>query len=192
MIALEHFSAPTRAWFEAAFAAPTPAQEGAWQAIAAGRHALVVAPTGSGKTLSAFLHGIDSLLTKTPPEDRSRRCRVLYVSPLKALAVDVERNLRAPLAGIRHTAERLGTTVPELGTDMIFALIGQELGLFGMVVVILAFGFVTHAGYGIAHRAPTVTDRVARLPPRSATGRWRRPWPRPARAARPAGARWRR
>lgn len=118
MIALEHFSAPTRAWFEAAFAAPTPAQEGAWQAIAAGRHALVVAPTGSGKTLSAFLHGIDSLLTKTPPEDRSRRCRVLYVSPLKALAVDVERNLRAPLAGIRHTAERLGTTVPELSVGI--------------------------------------------------------------------------
>src|SRR5690606_30007792 len=101
--ALDAFSAPTREWFRAAFAAPTPAQEGAWQAIAQGRHALVVAPTGSGKTLSAFLAGIDRLLVEPAP-DPARRCRVLYISPLKALAVDVERNLRAPLTGIRHTA----------------------------------------------------------------------------------------
>ncbi len=109
---LEQFSAPTRAWFAAAFAEPTPAQAGAWAAIGAGRHALVVAPTGSGKTLSAFLWSIDRLLTTPPPEDRRHRCRVLYVSPLKALAVDVERNLRAPLAGIGHTADRLGVPVP--------------------------------------------------------------------------------
>src|SRR6478609_5391950 len=109
---LDRFSEPTRTWFGAAFAAPTPAQAGAWEAIGAGRHALVVAPTGSGKTLSAFLWSLDRLMTTPPPEDRSHRCRVLYVSPLKALAVDVERNLRAPLAGIRHTAERLGTSVP--------------------------------------------------------------------------------
>src|SRR6478735_8579964 len=109
---LDRFSGPTRTWFGAAFAAPTPAQAGAWEAIGAGRHALVVAPTGSGKTLSAFLWSLDRLMTTPPPEDRSHRCRVLYVSPLKALAVDVERNLRAPLAGIRHTAERLGTSVP--------------------------------------------------------------------------------
>lgn len=114
MSALDHFSAPTRTWFEAAFAAPTPAQAGAWDAIAHGKHALVVAPTGSGKTLSAFLFAIDKLLTEGPPEERTRRTRVLYVSPLKALAVDVERNLRAPLTGIRHTADRLQTPLPEV------------------------------------------------------------------------------
>jgi ATP-dependent Lhr-like helicase len=112
--ALERFSTPTRAWFEAAFAEPTPAQVGAWDAIGRGRHALVVAPTGSGKTLSAFLWSLDRLLSSSPPSDRATRCRVLYVSPLKALAVDVERNLRAPLTGIRHTADRLGVTVPEV------------------------------------------------------------------------------
>ncbi|WP_310527459.1 DEAD/DEAH box helicase, partial [Nocardioides sp.] len=114
MNALDHFSAPTRTWFEAAFAAPTPAQAGAWDAIAHGRHALVVAPTGSGKTLSAFLFAIDKLLTAGPPEEKTKRTRVLYVSPLKALAVDVERNLRAPLTGIRHTADRLQTPLPEV------------------------------------------------------------------------------
>ncbi len=113
MAPLEAFSEPTRTWFAAAFAEPTAAQTGAWQAIGAGRHALVVAPTGSGKTLSAFLWSIDRLLTREVPE-KAKRCRVLYVSPLKALAVDVERNLRAPLTGIRQTAQRLGETVPEL------------------------------------------------------------------------------
>ncbi|WP_244932447.1 ATP-dependent helicase [Nocardioides sp. W7] len=112
--ALARFTAPTRTWFEAAFAAPTPAQAGAWDAIGAGRHALVVAPTGSGKTLSAFLWSLDRLLSAPLPDDRQRRCRVLYVSPLKALAVDVERNLRAPLTGIRHTADRLGVPVSEV------------------------------------------------------------------------------
>ena len=111
---LDVFSAPTRTWFRAAFAAPTPAQEGAWRAVAAGRNALVVAPTGSGKTLSAFLWSLDKLAREEPPADKKSRCRVLYVSPLKALAVDVERNLRAPLTGIRHTAERLGDPVPDL------------------------------------------------------------------------------
>ncbi len=114
MSALDRFSEPTRTWFGAAFATPTPAQEGAWEAIGAGRHALVVAPTGSGKTLSAFLWSLDRLMTTPPPEDKRQRCRVLYISPLKALGVDVERNLRAPLTGIRHTAERIGTTVPEV------------------------------------------------------------------------------
>src|SRR3954470_24805083 len=112
--ALERFSAPTRAWFAAAFAAPTAAQVGAWEAVGAGRHALVVAPTGSGKTLSAFLWSLDRLLSGERPADRTRRTRVLYVSPLKALGVDVERNLRSPLTGIRHTGERLGVPVPEL------------------------------------------------------------------------------
>jgi len=112
--ALSRFSEPTRAWFAAAFAEPTPAQEGAWEAIRAGRHALVVAPTGSGKTLSAFLWSIDRLLSEDPRTDKTKRTRVLYVSPLKALAVDVERNLRSPLVGIRNTAERLGTKVPDV------------------------------------------------------------------------------
>jgi len=111
---VEQFSEPTRTWFEAAFAAPTPAQTGAWDAISAGRHALVVAPTGSGKTLAAFLWSIDRIATEPRPAEKLKRCRVLYVSPLKALAVDVERNLRAPMAGIRHTAERLGVEVPEI------------------------------------------------------------------------------
>ena len=111
--ALAGFSAPTRVWFEAAFAEPTPAQAGAWSAISQGRHALVVAPTGSGKTLSAFLWALDELMcTPTPPKEQ--RCRVLYISPLKALAVDVERNLRAPLTGIGHTAARLGLEVPQI------------------------------------------------------------------------------
>ena len=111
---LERFSEPTREWFAAAFAEPTPAQQGAWDAIRAGRHALVVAPTGSGKTLAAFLWSIDRLLTAPVPE-KAKRCRVLYISPLKALGVDVERNLRAPLAGIRHAADRLGLgRLPEI------------------------------------------------------------------------------
>ncbi|HET9758849.1 MAG TPA: DEAD/DEAH box helicase, partial [Nocardioidaceae bacterium] len=110
---LASFSEPTRTWFQAAFAEPTPAQVGAWQAISAGRNALVVAPTGSGKTLSAFLWSVDRLATAPRPE-KMQRCRVLYVSPLKALAVDVERNLRAPLTGIRHTSDRLGVPAPDI------------------------------------------------------------------------------
>ncbi|MDQ4085005.1 MAG: ATP-dependent helicase, partial [Actinomycetota bacterium] len=111
---LGRFSPATREWFRAAFAAPTPAQVGAWAAVSAGRNALVVAPTGSGKTLSAFLWALDRLATGGPADDPRRRCRVLYVSPLKALAVDVERNLRAPLAGIRNTAQRLGAPQPDI------------------------------------------------------------------------------
>ncbi|MEX2458688.1 MAG: DEAD/DEAH box helicase, partial [Actinomycetota bacterium] len=109
---LGRFSDLTRSWFEAAFAAPTQAQSGAWEAIASGEHALVVAPTGSGKTLAAFLWALDRLAWSPPPEDRSRRLRVLYVSPLKALAVDVERNLRSPLAGMRGAAQRMGRPEP--------------------------------------------------------------------------------
>ncbi|RFU19333.1 ATP-dependent helicase [Geodermatophilus marinus] len=109
---LERFSEPTRAWFTGAFAEPTAAQEGAWRAISSGGHALVVAPTGSGKTLAAFLWSLDRLASSPPPADEQARCRVLYVSPLKALAVDVERNLRAPLAGIGQAALRLGLERP--------------------------------------------------------------------------------
>ncbi|SDJ18457.1 ATP dependent helicase, Lhr family [Frankineae bacterium MT45] len=112
------FSAATRAWFEGAFVAPTPAQVGAWDAIAAGSHTLVVAPTGSGKTLAAFLYSLDRLGAEAPPEEPLKRCRVLYVSPLKALAVDVERNLRSPLAGIRQSSVRLGLPEPEITVAM--------------------------------------------------------------------------
>ncbi len=116
--ALDGFSPATRDWFTGAFAAPTPAQEGAWAAAQAGRHALVVAPTGSGKTLAAFLWALDRLATEPVPDDPKRRCRILYVSPLKALAVDVQRNLRSPLTGIRQAAQRLGVPVPEVEVGM--------------------------------------------------------------------------
>ena len=108
---LQSFSPSVRAWFEATFDAPTDAQARGWPAIASGRHTLIQAPTGSGKTLAAFLWTLDRLFSQPPPSAR-RRCRVLYVSPLKALAYDIERNLRAPLAGIRHTALRLGLAPP--------------------------------------------------------------------------------
>src|SRR3954468_783533 len=116
--ALDGFSAATREWFGGAFAAPTAAQEGAWAAAQAGRHALVVAPTGSGKTLAAFLWALDRLASDPPPASPQHRCRVLYVSPLKALAVDVQRNLRSPLAGIRQAAQRLGLPVPDVTVGM--------------------------------------------------------------------------
>jgi ATP-dependent Lhr-like helicase len=115
---LEQFGPATREWFRAAFAAPTAAQSGAWQAIGAGRNALVVAPTGSGKTLAAFLWSLDRLAGEPAPADARRRCRVLYVSPLKALAVDVERNLRAPLSGMRQAAGRLGVPPPDITVAM--------------------------------------------------------------------------
>src|SRR3954454_13717701 len=112
--ALDRFSEATRAWFTGAFEAPTHAQEGAWSAISSGEHALVVAPTGSGKTLAAFLWSLDRLAGTPPAAGEQARCRVLYVSPLKALAVDVERTLRAPLAGIGQAALRLGQDRPDI------------------------------------------------------------------------------
>ena len=112
--ALDGFSPATRNWFTGAFSAPTAAQAGAWRAIGAGSDVLVVAPTGSGKTLAAFLAALDQLTSTPPPADPKKRCRVLYVSPLKALAVDVERNLRSPLTGIRQEAVRLGLPEPEV------------------------------------------------------------------------------
>ena len=113
---LERFSEPTRAWFAAAFAEPTPAQQGAWDAIGAGRHALVVAPTGSGKTLAAFLWSLDKLLTAPVPE-KGKRCRVLTSRRSRRLGVDVERNLRAPLAGIRHAADRVAPARGQAARD---------------------------------------------------------------------------
>jgi ATP-dependent Lhr-like helicase len=128
---LERFSPATQDWFRAAFAAPTPAQTGAWDAISQGRHALVVAPTGSGKTLSAFLWALDRVFRdrasapprRPEPESGRRkrakdsdptRTRILYISPLKALGVDVERNLRSPLIGIGQSARRLGLPAPDV------------------------------------------------------------------------------
>src|SRR5213076_557843 len=105
---MEAFRPETRAWFERNFAAPTPAQEHGWPAIAAGGHVLIQAPTGSGKTLAAFLYGIDRL-NASPGSG----LRLLYVSPLKALNYDVERNLGGPLAGLRselRVAVRTGDT----------------------------------------------------------------------------------
>ena len=99
LLALEEFSASVREWFETTFAAPTPAQ--AWPAISQGDHTLVLAPTGSGKTLAAFLLALDRVMTRPPRDDDQRRTRVLYISPLRALAVDVEKNLQSPLRGYK-------------------------------------------------------------------------------------------
>src|SRR5437016_3208465 len=107
MRALESFHPAVRTWFTKNFKAPTRIQQLGWPVIQAGKHALFLAPTGSGKTLAAFLTAIDHVLF-TPPPSRMERCRVLYISPLKALAVDVERNLRVPLAGISAEADAKG------------------------------------------------------------------------------------
>ncbi len=114
-MSLRAFSPATRAWFEASFEAPTDAQRKGWAAVARGSHTLLLAPTGSGKTLAAFLWAIDRL-SHEPPPARDRRTRVLYISPLRALAVDVEKNLRAPLAGIQHAADRGGHTLAHVPT----------------------------------------------------------------------------
>jgi ATP-dependent helicase Lhr and Lhr-like helicase len=110
---LDLFSAPTRDWFRAAFAQPTDVQERGWHEVAGGRHALMAAPTGSGKTLAAFLWCLDRLMSEPQPPE-AVRCRVLYVSPLKALAHDVDRNLRSPLVGISRQIEAAGGTPPDI------------------------------------------------------------------------------
>ena len=111
MSSLPGFSAATSDWFASAFAGPTPVQQQGWERIASGEHALLIAPTGSGKTLAAFLWAIDQL--GRLPEDADEGVRVLYVSPLKALIYDIERNLRAPLVGIGRAAARLGESFRE-------------------------------------------------------------------------------
>src|SRR5438477_10501219 len=114
---LSLFRPETRAWFERNFAAPTPAQDKGWPAIAGGGHVLIQAPTGSGKTLAAFLSAIDRL-TAEP----GAGLRLLYVSPLKALNYDVERNLRGPLAGLRselRVSVRTGDTPPKERAQML-------------------------------------------------------------------------
>ena len=114
---LGRFSALTREWFTGTFAAPTDAQAQAWSAIADGDNTLVIAPTGSGKTLAAFLWAIDQL-AGTEPRPAGAGTRVLYVSPLKALAVDVERNLRTPLTGVGRIAERRGLPAPDISVGV--------------------------------------------------------------------------
>ena len=116
-MALDAFSPPVREWFSTSFPEPTPAQEQGWPAIAARNHTLILAPTGSGKTLAAFLWAIDRLVTRPTPAAKERT-RVLYVSPLKALAVDVEKNLRSPLAGIRLAAQRRGEHLSDVSVAM--------------------------------------------------------------------------
>jgi ATP-dependent Lhr-like helicase len=114
--ALSHFHPITAAWFRAVFDAPTPPQREGWPAIARGESTLILAPTGTGKTLTAFLSCLDKLMLG-PVEPQARAgCRVVYISPLKALAADVERNLRSPLAGIANMAQRAEVPVhiPEI------------------------------------------------------------------------------
>lgn len=116
MNVLGGFHPAVASWFQASFPAPTRAQLLGWPPIVQGANTLLLAPTGSGKTLAAFLTALDRLMFSPQPPP-ARRCRVVYVSPLKALAVDVERNLRAPLAGIAAAAERAGATfcLPTVG-----------------------------------------------------------------------------
>src|SRR5687767_1435112 len=108
--ALDQFHPIVREWFASAFPGPTTPQQLGWPAIARGESTLILAPTGSGKTLAAFLWCLNRLMFSPVPDERER-CRVLYVSPLKALAIDVERNLRAPLVGISQAAAALHTPV---------------------------------------------------------------------------------
>ncbi len=127
---LAPFGPAVRAWFASSFEAPTAAQADGWKAIAAGHHVLIHAPTGSGKTLAAFLWWIDRLAAAPPDRDATAPdrgltppvapagVRVLYISPLKALTYDIERNLRAPLAGIRIQAERLGMPPPAISIGL--------------------------------------------------------------------------
>src|ERR1700748_2385816 len=115
---LAQFTPQVREWFARAFEAPTAAQEQAWPAIATGEHVLISAPTGSGKTLAAFLYGLDRFLERPSHE----QTRLVYVSPLKALSYDVEKNLRAPLRGIGaelNVAIRTGDTPQKERRDMV-------------------------------------------------------------------------
>jgi ATP-dependent Lhr-like helicase len=107
------FHPVTAAWFRAVFDAPTQPQSLGWPVIARDESALILAPTGTGKTLAAFLWCLDRLMLHPQPEGRKEGCRIVYVSPLKALAVDVERNLRSPLAGMANMANRMGVPFRE-------------------------------------------------------------------------------
>jgi ATP-dependent Lhr-like helicase len=110
------FHPAVSAWFDRSFAAPTPAQAEAWAAIQAGRHTLIAAPTGSGKTLAAFLAAIDDLLRQGLAGRLEDQTQVVYVSPLKALSNDIQRNLEVPLAGIREALRAQGLPDVEIRT----------------------------------------------------------------------------
>jgi ATP-dependent Lhr-like helicase len=112
--ALDAFSPAVRAWFRETFGQPTPPQVQGWPPVRAGENTIILAPTGSGKTLAAFLWGIDRIYAELEAGITSPGIRLLYVSPLKALNNDIERNLRAPLEGIRRAATRLGQALPPL------------------------------------------------------------------------------
>ncbi len=117
MSPLNRFSPAVRDWFVSSFEAPTPAQAQGWVAISEGHHTLIHAPTGSGKTLAAFLWCLDRLArdpTSPPTRGTLGQVRVLYISPLKALTYDIERNLKAPLIGIGLAAQRLGDLAPQI------------------------------------------------------------------------------
>jgi len=119
--ALSHFSPATQGWFSLSFAAPTPVQSAAWDAIASGKHALVIAPTGSGKTLAAFLHAIDALFREREAQEtpeKATRTRILYISPVKALAADVQRNLQLPLEGVYQQRHARGEKAITLTVGM--------------------------------------------------------------------------
>ena len=119
--ALSRFSPATQRWFQSTFAAPTPVQSAAWDAIASGQHALVIAPTGSGKTLAAFLHAIDALFREREQQetpDKATRTRILYISPVKALAADVQRNLQLPLEGVYQQRRERGEKAIALTVGM--------------------------------------------------------------------------
>src|ERR1039457_5216247 len=107
------FHPVTAEWFRAVFDAPTAPQRMGWPAIARGESALILAPTGTGKTLAAFLWCLDRLMLQPQHAGHKAGCRIVYVSPLKALAVDVERNLRSPLAGMANMARRMGVAFRE-------------------------------------------------------------------------------
>ncbi|MFV1999547.1 MAG: DEAD/DEAH box helicase [Acidimicrobiia bacterium] len=117
MIDTDLFSVSTTSWFDKVFEQPTPAQSQGWKAIGSGGHTLIHAPTGSGKTLAAFLWAVDRMITEPPPPT-AQRCRILYISPMKALAYDIDRNLRAPLTGIAAEANLRGLTVHDVSVAM--------------------------------------------------------------------------
>src|ERR1700723_4751144 len=108
MNALDSFHPAVAAWFSRTFDAPTPAQERAWPALQSGQHVLVAAPTGAGKTFAAFLAAIDQLVKEGLQVPLPDETRILYVSPLKALSNDIQRNLEAPLNGIGEELAALG------------------------------------------------------------------------------------
>jgi ATP-dependent helicase Lhr and Lhr-like helicase len=113
-MSLKTFHPATAAWFRKTFPAPTEAQAAAWPAIRAGRPTLIAAPTGSGKTLAAFLAAIDALVCEGLEHGLKEECRVLYISPLKALSNDIQKNLQAPLEGIRNQLFESGLTDVEI------------------------------------------------------------------------------